>query len=116
MPNPLSQTQTRQMHEYVETYVAAEIRRQLRPWKIYTVAIVVGLVVGALVGAWAYSSTFSYARTVSCQRGQAVSIALRQVVQAAIPRHRKGRTQAEAQEVAAFYRKVAPALKVPTCN
>lgn len=112
MPNPLSETQARQVREYVDE----AIRRQLRPWKIYGVAVVVGLFLGALGGVWIYTTTFGYARNVSCQRGRAVSLALNLVVHSAIPRHRAGRSVDEQRQVDAFYRKVGPGLQVPSCN
>lgn len=110
-PNPLSQTQTREVTEMIH----AEVTRVARRFAIWTGCILVCIAVGAAVGVYAYTQSVHYARTVSCQRGQAFSVALRLVVHTAIPPHRKGRTSAEQQEVDHFYRVVKPALVVPKC-
>jgi hypothetical protein len=111
-PNPLSQTQTREVAEMIQ----AEVTRVARRFFIWTGCILVCIAVGAAVGVDAYTHSVHYARTVSCQRGQAFSVALRLVVHTAIPPHRKGRTAAEQQEVNHFYHVVEPALEVPKCN
>lgn len=108
MPNPLSQTQTRQVRE--------EINRHMRRAWTVMLCVIVALTIGAVGGVWAYAHTNGYARTVSCKRGQALSVALRLVVTSAIPRHEAGRTPDEQRRVDQFYKKVGPALKIPSCN
>lgn len=115
MPNPLSETQTRQVKEEVARQIIP-IRVQQRRLAIWLCCVLAGVVIGATSGIYFYSRSIGYARSVSCQRGQAVSVALALVVHTAIPPHKKHRTQAEQRQVDAFYHKVAPALKVPSCN
>lgn len=111
-PNPLSETQTREVRELIH----AEVTRVAKRVTIWTACTLVCIAIGAAVGVYAYGQSIHYARTVSCQRGQALSIALRLVVHTAIPQHRRGRTAAEQHEVDHFYRVVKPALVVPKCN
>lgn len=115
MPNPLSDTQTRQVEEEVARQIEPLQLRQRR-LAVWLVCLVLGVLVGGAAGIYFYAKGTNYARTVSCQRGQAVSLALRLVVTSAIPRHERHRTPAEQAAVDALYKKFEPALKVPRCD
>jgi hypothetical protein len=116
VPNPLSETQTDQVREMIRTEMRPVVRRM---W-IWGGTIIVAIAIASTIGIYGYSRTHSDIRAVSCQRAQAFSIGLRLVVHTAIPPNdapeAKHRTAAERAQVANFYRKVGPALKVPSCS
>jgi hypothetical protein len=109
----------------------AEIRRQVeecirpivRRMYVWLAIITLFAVGGSVIGAYLAQSTKSadQARGVQlgladCHRSQQGRRAFALVVHTAIPPHMKGRSKGEQAAVDGFYKKVAPALQVPTCS
>jgi uncharacterized membrane protein len=108
-----------EVRRQVDAALKPIVRRLVAAMIIVTIFAVGGAAFGAYLAEHAQHA--DQARGVrlgiaDCHRSQEGRRALALIVHTAVPRHAPGRTKAEQAFFDAFYKKVAPALKVPTCS